>query len=67
VDIIILPGVKDPTGVEPRRPVYVEWKTTVQDLSNKYQVSAEQLRSDNGLSSDDFFPGKRWLVIPVVP
>lgn len=67
VDLVILPGLKDVTGVQPRKPVYIEWNTTVQELADKYKVPVEQLRADNGLSSDDFFPGKRWLVVPLVP
>lgn len=62
--IVVLPGVVDPSGVQMRKPVYLENDSTVQNLATLYDVTVGQMRADNDLGKDDFVPGKRWLVVP---
>lgn len=66
-DILIIPvGQTDPTRVIAFRYLFVEKRTSLDELSQQYTVSVDDIRYYNQLGEDEWIPAGRWLIIPAV-
>jgi len=62
--IVVLPGVHEIDGTEKFIIVFVDRRTEVKGLAEKYQVDLEEIQKYNLLSNEDWIPAGRWLIIP---
>ena len=62
--LVIMPDVKDATGLPRFSVVQVTQPVSLVELAEKYNVSVEDLRLYNHLGMDDLVPAERWLLIP---
>ena len=65
--ILVIPNRLDPSGIGPMQVIRVEVITNVDDISEEYGVSPNDLRSLNSLGNGDLVLAGRWLIIPFVP
>ena len=61
--IVVLPGVHEVEGTQKFNIVFVDRRTEVEALAEKYQVDPEEIKKYNSLSNEDWIPAGRWLII----
>ena len=65
-DLLVIPiGQSDPSQVNSFKPIYLDHKTSVYDLSARYAVTAEDIQFYNDVGVDEYIPAGRWLIVPV--
>ena len=62
--IIVLPGVHEIEGTQEFNIIFVDRRTEVKALAEKYQVDLEEIQKYNSLSNKNWIPAGRWLIIP---
>ena len=62
--IVVLPGVHKIEGTQKFYIVFVDRRTEVKSLAEKYRVDPEEIQKYNLLSNEDWIPAGRWLIIP---
>lgn len=62
--LLLLPGVKDPTGVVKYKVVQVMAPTLAKHIAAEYGVSVELLVEFNQINPEIPLPGGRWLIFP---
>ncbi|MEA2008142.1 MAG: LysM peptidoglycan-binding domain-containing protein [Chloroflexota bacterium] len=65
-DLLVIPiGQSDASQVPRFNPLYLDRKTDIYELANRYDISASDIRRYNDLGNDDTIPAGRWMIIPV--
>jgi hypothetical protein len=62
--IVVLPGVHEIEETQKFNIVFVDLRTELKALAEKYQVDLEEIQKYNSLSNEDWIPAGRWLIIP---
>jgi cytoskeletal protein RodZ len=62
--ILVLPGVHEIEGTQKFIIIFVDRRTEVKALAEKYQVDVEEIQKYNSLSKEDWISAGRWLIIP---
>jgi LysM repeat protein len=62
--ILVLPGVHEIEGTQKFNIVFVDRRTEVKALAEKYRVDLEEIQKYNSLSNRGWIPAGRWLIIP---
>jgi len=62
--ILVLPGVHEIEGTQKFTILFVDRRTEVKALAEKYQVDLEEIQKYNSLSNMNWIPAGRWLIIP---
>ncbi len=64
-DLLVIPvGQSNPDQVIRFTPLYLERKTDISVLAERYSVLVEEIRLYNGLGDEEKISGNRWLIIP---
>ena len=61
--IVVLPGVHEIEGTQKFIIVFVDRRTEVKALAEKYQIDLEEIQKFNSLSNNNWIPAGRWLII----
>jgi LysM repeat protein len=64
--LVIAPGCTDTNGLKMLSPAYLDGDIRIEELVEKFHVSAGTLQALNGISGE-LVTGHRWIVIPTVP
>ena len=62
--LVILPGVKDPLGVDRYQAIYIDTATKVDDLARFYDMTGDEFRYLNSLGPGSLIAVDRWIVVP---
>jgi hypothetical protein len=62
--IVVLPGVHEIEGPQKFSIVFVDNRTELKALAEKYRVDVEEIQKHNSLSNKNWVPAGRWLIIP---
>lgn len=63
--LVIMPGQTDFSGVPKFQIVLLENPTSISDLAEEHEVSADEVIYYNSLGSIEIIPSGRWLIIPI--
>ncbi len=63
--LVIMPGQTDFFGVPKFQIVLLENPTSISDLAEEHEVSADEVIYYNSLGSIEIIPSGRWLIIPI--
>ena len=61
---LVLPGVHEIEETQKFNIVFVDLRTELKALAEKYRVDLEEIQKYNSLSNEDWIPAGRWLIIP---
>ena len=62
--ILVRPGVHEIEGTQKFNIIFVDRRTEVKALAEKYRVDLEEIQKYNSLSNKNWIPAGRWLIIP---
>ena len=62
--ILVRPGVHEIEGTQKFNIIFVDRRTEVKALAEKYRVDLEEIQKYNSLSNNPWIPAGRWLIIP---
>jgi LysM repeat protein len=63
--LVIMPGQIEFSGVPKFRIILLENPTSISDLAEEHEVSADEVIYYNSLGSIEIIPSGRWLIIPI--
>ncbi|MFC2042527.1 LysM peptidoglycan-binding domain-containing protein [Chloroflexota bacterium] len=62
--ILVLPGVHEIQETQKFTIIFVDRRSELKALADKYQVNLEDIQKHNSLSNKNWIPAGRWLIIP---
>lgn len=63
--LVIIPGELDANDIPKFQIVFVDSQTTINDLSEKYSISTDELIFYNSLGTLEEIPAGRWIIFPI--